>query len=89
MRKRLTAMALALILGVGALAPVYAQGAIYWNDEDRAWWDSDNWITDPYGFYDEDFNWTARDRDWDTWYGSAGNDWSLFDDVGEGGWFDV
>lgn len=52
-------------------------------------WDDDNWGTDDYGYYDEDFAWDS-DEDFDNWYADSDQDWNAFyDDVGDEGIFDV
>lgn len=48
-------------------------------------WESDNLIQDDYGFYDEDFNWTAEDDNWNTFYGDTDSAWNTYDDVGDEG----
>lgn len=89
MKKLLTSVALLAALGSGsALVPVHAQG--YWNETDIGLWDSDNWASDNYGAYDQDFNWGAIDtNEWDRWYGDSDSYWNDYDDIGDEGWFDV
>lgn len=78
-----------LLMGLGAvLAPLPAQ-AQYWNTYDTGIWGSDNWGTDTYGYYDQDFAWETDRGVWDSWYGDSENYWTTYDDIGDEGWFDL
>lgn len=89
---RSVALVSALVAGT-ALAPAQAQwmgyGGNYWGENEIGWWESDNWATDEFGYYDRDFLWETTDNAWGTWYGDAYNAWNDYDDFGDEGWFDV
>lgn len=98
MKKLLTSVAMLSVLGLGvANTPAYAQGQQakerqqqrYWNESDVGLWESDNFESDTYGFYDNDFNWDTEDDSWSDWYGNADGAWNTYDDIGDEGWLDV
>ena len=79
---------LAALAAAGALAYGGASFALYEDDE---LWGVDELGTDEYGYYDSDFEWGLDDEDegaFNDWYGDADEDWSLYDDSDEEGWFD-
>lgn len=93
MKKLLTSIALISALGAGS-AMVHAQsegyGEGYWNEFETGLWESDNFANDEYGVYDQDFNWEADDQAWNDFYDdSYSTAWNDYDDIGDGGWFDV
>ena len=57
---------------------------------DDATWGDPSWASDDYGYYDEDFEWTADDSGWNEFFGDADDSWgNYYDDVGDEGLFDV
>lgn len=87
MKKLTTAAALlTALLFSGALLTANAQGM--WSDEDLAAFESDNWLEDDYGLYDEDFAWESDDELFTDWTDDADDDWLGYDDSGEYDWFD-
>jgi hypothetical protein len=39
--------------------------------------------------YGEGLGWQTDDANWGNWYGDTGQYWGTYDDVGDGGWFDI
>lgn len=93
MKKLLGSAALIMALGTAALTPAHAMDQVgegrYWGENDISAWESDNWATDNFGEYDEDFGWTSTDESWNSWYGTASENWTAYDDIGDAGWLDV
>lgn len=85
--KRLIALAALLTAFGGGTA--LAQDGEFWTEDDVGLWESDNWGSDEYGSYDEDFNWDTADSEWTDWYGDADQNWNNYDDIGDEGWFDI
>lgn len=79
------ALLTALLFG-GAMVTASAQ--TLWSDEDLTAFESDNWLEDDYGIYDEDFAWEAEDEEFIDWTEDTQNDWLGYDDSGEYGWFE-
>ena len=81
MKKFIPAIALVAICSFGSLAPAMAF------DE---WWETDEWGTDDYGYYDRDYDWdVSDDNSLNSWYtGNDYNDWREYDDTGDECWFD-
>jgi hypothetical protein len=64
-------------------------GDSFWTENDLGYWESDNWATDNFGAYDQDFGWDTADAGFGGWYGDATYGWNNYDDIGDEGWFDV
>lgn len=94
MRKLIRSAALVAALAAGAaFVPAQAQwmgyGNGFWGDNEVGLWESDNWATDDYGMFDQDFAWNTNDAGFNDWYGDSQTAWNEYDDIGDEGWFDV
>ena len=77
-------LALLAALALGGTSTLYAQEM--WEEDDLAAFESDNWMEDDYGYYDEDFDWEAGDEEFTSWY-EDDDDWgSYYEEDDE--WFD-
>lgn len=61
-----------------------------WEDDDLSAFESDEWLEDDYGLYDEDFAWETDDEEFTNWYDeddSWDDSWTSFEEGEE--WYDV
>ncbi|MCW8195780.1 hypothetical protein F6455_13375 [Proteobacteria bacterium 005FR1] len=68
----------------------WEDGSEFWTDEELQMFETDNWVEDDFGAYDNDFVWETEDQaEFDEWYEGVEQDWAEYEDAGEAGWFDV
>jgi hypothetical protein len=94
MRFWISAALLVFALGAGSS---FAQEDDFWEGTEEFWtqqelemFETDNWVEDDFGTYDNDFVWETQDEEeFDEWYEGVEQDWAEYDDAGDAGWFDV